>query len=128
MQVPQELLIFKITILKRCLLLMIVGSLVSFAFRQGALAFGFFMGCTMAMAVFSLLSKYVLAARNFSPRQRKRFFIPKALLIYAIMAATLLIAIKKGLPVFLGTTAGLFCLKIAIFTEAFKKRQCQLTN
>ena len=128
MQAPKEFLLFKITIFKRCLLILLAGCIASFVFRQGAFALGFFMGSLISMAIFSLLYRYILAAKDFSPRQRKKFLIPKALLIYVIMGITLFIAIKKGLPVFLGCAAGLLSLKIAIFAEAFKRKQCQLTN
>jgi len=128
MQPPQELLIFKITILKRCLLIISFACLAAFIFRQRDFAFGFLVGGLISMAVFSLLYKYVLAARSFSPLKRKKYLIPKALLIYVIMGAALFIAVKKGLPVFLGTAAGLLCLKAAIFAEVFKGKRCRVRN
>jgi len=122
MNIPEDFLLFKITILKRCLLISLAVSLAALLLGQKGFALGAFIGGCMAICIFSLLSKYVLALGSLSSRQRKKFLIAKALLIYAIMGITLFIAIKKGLPVFLGTAAGLLSLKVAIFTtEVFRK-------
>jgi len=125
MDAPQGFLLFKISIIKRCLLIVLVASLASLLLGQEGFSLGVLIGGCIAICIFSLLSKYVLALGGLSSRQRKRFLIPKALLIYAIMGITLFIAIKKGLPVFLGTAAGLLTLKAAIFAEVFKKKTYQ---
>lgn len=128
MNAPVEYLVFKINILKKSSLIILFISVISLLFKQGPFALGCFFGGLISILIFSLLYKYVLVVRNLSLPQRKKFFIPRALLIYTIMGLTLFIAIKKGLPVFLGTASGLLSLKIAVFTEGLRKRECQLSN
>lgn len=128
MSIPIEYLVFKVHILKRCGLIILFVSVISLLFKQGSFALGCFFGGLISILIFSLLYKYVLTVRGLPLPQRKKFFIPRALLVYTIMGLTLFIAIKKGLPVFLGTATGLLSLKIAIFIEGFKKRECQPIN
>ena len=128
MDAPQDFLLFKISIIKRCLLIVLVVFFVSLLLGQEGFSLGVLIGGCLTICIFSLLAKYVLVLRDLSSRQRKRFLIPRALLIYAIMGITLFIAIKKGLPVFLGTAVGLLALKAAIFAEVFKKKTCQRTS
>lgn len=128
MSIPIEYLLFKISILKKCSVIILLISAISILFKQGGFALGCFIGGFISIFIFLLLYKYVLVLKDLSPPQRKKFFIPRSLLIYAIMGLTLFIAIKKGIPVFLGTALGLLSLKLAIFTEVFKKRKCQLTS
>ncbi|NQT90987.1 MAG: hypothetical protein HQ558_07020 [Candidatus Omnitrophica bacterium] len=125
MSVPVEYLIFKVKILKRSFFIIAIVSVAAFLFRQSGFAFGFLVGGVMSVFIFQLLYKYVLALREISAGQRKKFLIPRALLIYLIMGVVLFIAIKKGMPVFIGAAAGLFSLKLVIFAEAFRGRSCQ---
>lgn len=122
MNAPAEYLIFKINVLKRLFLLIPGVSISALLFGQREFALGFFIGGALSMAIFSLLYKYVLETRNFSAQRRKKFIISRSLLIYAIMGIALLIGIKKGIPAFLGTAAGLLSLKIAVFIQAFREK------
>ena len=122
MNVPAEYLIFKINIYKKMLLAIAAISLTALFLGQKGFAMGFFVGGALALAVFSLLYKYVLTLRGLQPAGRKKFIIPRALLIYFIMGAALAIGMKKGIPAFLGTAAGIFALKVTIFIQAFQEK------
>ncbi|NQT94885.1 MAG: hypothetical protein HQ572_00390 [Candidatus Omnitrophica bacterium] len=128
MSVPLEYLLFKITIYKRVIFIVATISIVALLLRHGDFALGAVVGGLIAVAIFSLLYKYVLALRNIQIGQKGRFIIPRALMLYAIIGFTLFIAITKGLPVFLGAAAGIFSLKIAIFLELFRGERCQAAN
>jgi len=122
MSVPAEYLVFKVNIYKKVLFITLAASLAALLLGQRGFATGFFIGGLLSMAIFSLLYKYVLALRNLALPRRKRFIMPRALLIYAIMGVALAIGIKKGIPVFIGTAAGLLSLKIAVFIQVFQER------
>jgi hypothetical protein len=126
--VPVEYLAFKMTIFKRCLFIALIAVSISFLLGQKDFASGLIFGSLISLTIFSLLYKYVLALRGLNLPEKKRFIMPRALLIYMIMGITLFIAIKKGLPVFLGAACGIFSLKIAVFMELFRSRGCQATN
>ena len=128
MDVPLEYLVFKVTIFKRCAFIISVICVAALLLKQGGFAVGCFIGGLISVLNFSLLYKYVLALRGLSRQRRKRFLIPKSLLIYLIMGLTLFIAAKKGMPVFFGAAAGIFSLKIALFWEVFRGRECQAMN
>ncbi|MFC1808225.1 hypothetical protein ACFL0T_07690 [Candidatus Omnitrophota bacterium] len=128
MNTPTDYIVFKITILKRSVLLIGVALLLALLSGNKGLAAGVLVGGLVSMAIFSLLYKYVLTLASLSMEQRKKFIIPRALLVYTIMGATLFIAITKGVAVFLGAAAGLFVLKIAIFLEIFKDKRCRAMN
>lgn len=122
MSVPQEYFVFKINIFKKLFLITAAVSLITFFLGGKGFALGFLVGGAISAAIFSLLYKYVLIMRGIKLPGRKRFIAGRALVIYAIMAAALLIGLKKGIPVFLGTAAGIFSLKVAIFAQVFGEK------
>lgn len=122
MNIPADYFIFKINILKKLILITLAVCLIAFLSGQRGFSLGFLVGGLLAMAIFSLLYKYVLALRNIQLPKRKKFIAARALLIFLLMGLALAIGIKKGLPVFFGTAAGIFSLKIAIFTQAFQEK------
>jgi len=128
MNVPTEFLVFKIKLAKRCLLLCLVLSSVFLVLGRQGIAQGVFIGGIIAILVLSLLSKYILALRGVSALERRKFLIPRALGLYAIMGITLFIAIKKGIAVFLGAALGLLLLKLVVYLEVFTNKQCKVTN
>ena len=127
MDTPIDYLMFKLSVLKRFGIIPLV-TIIALLLKQKGFALGFFVGGSIALAIFLLLYKYILSARRFLPTQRKRFLIPRALLVYLIMGLTLLIAIKKGLLVFFGAALGLFFLKVVMFMEIFKENKCQAAS
>jgi len=122
MAVPTEYLVFKINILKKLLIATLFVSLSAFLIGQKGFSLGFIVGGLLAMAIFSLLYKYVLMLRNIELSKRKRFIVPRAFILIGIMAFALAIGIKKGVPVFLGTAMGVLLLKIVIFIQAFQEK------
>ena len=122
MNVPVEYLIYKINILKKCLLLMAIGIVVGLFWNRN-FSFGFFVGSFIAMANFSLLSKYVLKMREMSIKAAQRFIILRFLLMYVIMAAALFSAVKKDVVVFLAVALGLVIVKVVIFVDNFISRK-----
>jgi len=122
MKIPEEYFIFKISVLKKILIITLVISTTALVLAQKGFALGFLTGGLLSGAIFSLLYKYVLQIRNFSVSKRKRFLLLRSFAIYAIMALALLIGIKKGIPAFLGTALGLLSLKAAVFMQAFGEK------
>jgi len=118
----QELFLLKIGIFKKVFLIGAIVAVISFLAGAGRFATGFIAGGLISICIFSLLYKYVLAMRGLDAGARRKFIIPRALLVYAIMGITLFISIKKGMPVFLGAVLGMFSLKLAIFAQAFREK------
>jgi len=128
MNTPVEYLIYKINILKKCLLLMAIGIVVGLFWNRN-FSFGFFVGSFIAMANFSLLSKYVLRMREMPIKAAQRFIILRFLLMYVIMAAALFSAVKKDVTVFLAVALGLLIVKAVIFVDNFiSRKRCLQTN
>ena len=128
MNVPLEYLIYKINILKKCLLFMAIGIVVGLFWNRN-FSFGFFVGSFIAMANFSLLSKYVLKMREMSIKAAQRFIILRFLLMYMIMAVALFSAVKKDVMAFLAVALGLVIVKVAIFVDNFiSRKRCLQTN
>lgn len=128
MNIPVEYLIYKINILKKCLLLMAIGIVVGLFWNRN-FSFGFFVGSFIAMANFSLLSKYVLRMREMPIKAAQRFIILRFLLMYMIMAAALFSAVKKDVTVFLAVALGLLIVKAVIFVDNFiSRKRCLQTN
>jgi len=122
MSIPANYYIFKINILKKIFLIILGVSLITLPLGQKDFFFGFLIGSLLSTAIFSLLYKYVIAINGLEPTKRKNFLITRSLLIYILMGLALFIGIKKGVPVFLGTAAGLLTLKMAIFIQVFRER------
>ncbi|MFH1848349.1 MAG: hypothetical protein ABH825_03940 [Candidatus Omnitrophota bacterium] len=122
MGIPAEYLIFKVNILKKTFLIASGVCLTALVFNQRGFALGFFVGGILSILIFSLLYKYVLELNDLSPSRKRSFLVPRSLLLSAIMGAALFIGIKKGLPVFFGTAAGILSLRISIFSETFKRK------
>ena len=122
MNIPANYYIFKINILKKIFLIILGISLIALPLGQKGFFFGFLIGSLLSMAIFLLLYKYVIAINGLELAKRKNFLITRSLLIYILMGLALFIGIKKGVPVFLGTAAGLLTLKIAIFIQVFRER------
>jgi hypothetical protein len=116
-EIPVEYVIYRISILKRAVVTIAVVSVAMLFFMKGC-ALGFFVGGLIAMANFSLLSKYVVEMRNFPVARAKRYIIGKFLIQYLVMAVTLFIGATKGITVFAGTALGLLVIKAVIFQEA----------
>ncbi|MBL7197308.1 MAG: ATP synthase subunit I [Candidatus Omnitrophica bacterium] len=127
MNAPVEYLIYKINILKKCLLFMVIGIIVGL-FWDKNFSFGFFVGSFIAIANFSLLSKYVLQMRDMSIKAAQRFIILRFLLMYVIMAVVLFSAVKKDMITFLAVALGLIIVKVVIFVDNFTKKQCLQVN
>jgi len=128
MNTPVEYLIYKINILKKCLLLMAIGIVVGLFWNRN-FSFGFFVGSFIAMANFSLLSKYVLRMREMPIKAAQRFIILRFLLMYMIMAAALFSAVKKDVTVFLAVALGLLIVKVVIFVDNFiSRKRCLQTS
>jgi hypothetical protein len=122
MNVPEEYFIFKISILKKLILITIGLSTAAFFAGQRGFSAGILVGGLISAAVFSMLYKYVLRVRGISPSNKRAFLISRYLLIYGVMALTLLIGIKKGIGVFLGAASGLILLKVVIFWEGSRQK------
>jgi len=128
MNTPVEYLIYKINILKKCLLLMAIGIVVGLFWNRN-FSFGFFVGSFIAMANFSLLSKYVLRMREMPIKAAQRFIILRFLLMYVIMAAALFSAVKKDVTAFLAVALGLLIVKVVIFVDNFiSRKRCLQTS
>ena len=127
MSIPVEYVICKINILKKAVIAALAVLIVSLFFDRG-FSLGFFMGGCVALANFSLLSKYILQMRELSIKKAQRFIVSKFLFMYLIMGAALFIGKTKGLETFLGVAAGLLIIKIAIFLDGLGRKECQLTK
>ena len=121
MNAPIEYVVFKISILKRALILLLPLLIVSVFLSRG-FALGFLMGGLISLANFSLLSKYILEMKDLTIKKAQRFIILRFLGMYLIMAAVLVIGITKSLVTFFGVALGLFLVKIVIFLERLIKR------
>jgi len=115
-EIPIEYLVYKVTILKKALLIVATATLTGLFFDKGFSA-GFLVGGLISMANFSLLARHIARMRGFSIGRAKRYIIGKFLAMYVIMAATLFIAATKGMTVFAGAAVGLFAIKFAIFID-----------
>ena len=123
MNIPTEYFIFKVNVFKKIFIITTSIFLLTLVLGQKDFAFGFLVGGLLSFAIFSLLYKYILVMRGLDAPQRKKFITLRMLIIYAIMALALFIGIKKGITVFLGTAAGIFSLKIAIFIQVFGEKR-----
>ena len=119
MNPPLEYIVYKISILKKAMILLLSILIPSVFFNKG-FALGFFMGGCISLANFSLLSKYILEMKDLAVRKAQRFIVLRFLGMYLIMAVVLVIGINKGLVTFFGVAAGLLIIKFAIFLSLRK--------
>jgi hypothetical protein len=115
--VPSEYVLYKISILKKSIGLLILSVAAAALLGHKGVATGLFFGGCVSILSFMRLYKYVLAIRETSGRQAKKFLAGRFLIIYLFAGITLFIALTKGPDVFLGAAAGLMLIRLCVFLD-----------
>ena len=92
---------------------------------QGQVAYGVFFGGLLSIIIFQLIFIKINFSQKLKESQPKKtftFFFIAYIIAYLIMAATLYVALKKGLPVFFGVATGLLVVKITIYIDGLMQK------